>query len=65
MRNLSTIGYVCLILVLVGGINWGIVGLFDFNIITSILGGIARLVYIIVGLAAGYLIYKMFKKAEA
>ena len=41
----------------IGGINWGLVGIFDFNLIASIFGSasfITRLVYLLVGVAALY-----------
>jgi uncharacterized membrane protein YuzA (DUF378 family) len=42
------------ILVVVGALNWGLVGLFDFNLVHAILGGVPaleRIVYILVGVA--------------
>ena len=63
MKNMTQYAKIAFILVLIGGINWGLVGLFKFNLIGVILGGstglgiIARLVYFAVGVAAGYLIY--------
>jgi len=45
-------------LVVIGALNWGLVGLFDFNLVSAILGsvlGLERLVYILVGLSAVYL----------
>lgn len=43
------------ILVIIGGLNWGLVGLLDFNLVDSIFGvgsvG-SKVVYILVGLAA-------------
>ena len=49
-------------LVIVGGINWGLVGIADINIVSAIFGGsfLARLIYILVGVGAGYLIYEKF-----
>ena len=44
-------------LLLAGALNWGLVGLFDFNIVAAIFGevsGVTRLLYIFVGLAAAY-----------
>lgn len=40
-------------LVIVGAINWGLVGLLDFNLVTAIFGalGVEKLVYILVGAA--------------
>lgn len=49
------IKYTSYTLVLVGALNWGLVGLFDFNLVSFLLGDMtkpARLVYILVGLSA-------------
>ncbi len=45
---------VALILVIVGGLNWLLVGLFNFNLVTAILGEglFTKIVYTLVGLAA-------------
>lgn len=44
-------------LLVVGGLNWGLVGLFNFDLVATILGNmsaISRVVYIVVGLSALY-----------
>jgi len=52
------------ILVIVGALNWGLVGFFDFNLITSIFGGtssltsLSNIVYDLVGLSAVYMLFK-------
>ena len=46
-------------LLFIGGLNWGLVGLFDFNLVNSLLGtapAIEKLVYILVGVATVYVI---------
>lgn len=46
------------ILVAIGALNWGLVGLFDFNLVTTLLGEgsmLTRLVYIVVGASAVWL----------
>lgn len=46
---------VAIILLIIGGLNWGLVGLFDFDLVAAIFGRgttLARVVYILVGLAA-------------
>lgn len=59
----TTYSFVAYILVLIGGINWGLVGLFGINLITAILGILlSRLLFIIVGVAAGYLCYLLYKE---
>jgi uncharacterized protein len=61
MKNLDIYGWVALILVLIGGICWGLVGLFNIYLVTGILGNIlGRIVYIVVGVAAGYLCYLVY-----
>ena len=48
-------------LVIVGAINWGLVGLLNFNVVEMVLGGpdsvIVRAVYVLVGLAGVYKLY--------
>lgn len=51
-----------IILLIVGGLNWGLVGLFDFNLVTALLGSIPMLekvIYILVGVAAVFKGYWM------
>lgn len=46
-------------LLFVGGLNWGLVGLFDFNLVNSLLGSapaIEKLVYVLVGVATVYIV---------
>ena len=52
--NSKALHMVTFILLIVGGLNWGLVGAFDLNLVTTLLGsgGLADAVYILVGLAA-------------
>jgi hypothetical protein len=62
--KLNTLDWVALVLVIIGGINWGLVGAFKFNLVESIFGessGLSRLIYILVGLSAIYLLYTLSK----
>ncbi len=55
----STLDWIALILVIVGGLNWGLIGLFNFDLVEVIFGSVAwlqRLVYILVGLAALWMV---------
>lgn len=48
---------VALVLILIGALNWGLVGAFDFNLVDALFGEgttLSRVVYILVGLAAVY-----------
>ena len=52
--NLKTIDTIALILVIVGAINWGLIGLFKFNLVEMIFGdmtAIARIIYALVGIS--------------
>ena len=61
MRELNTYGWMALILLIVGGINWGLIGLFNINVVSGILGVVlGRIVFFIVGVAAGYLLYLIY-----
>ncbi len=45
------------ILIIVGGLNWGLVGIFDFNLVSAIFGNMSILsiiVYTLVGISAVY-----------
>ncbi len=48
---------VCWVLLIVGGLNWGLVGIADFNLVDAIFGmssALTRLIYVLVGLSAVY-----------
>lgn len=54
---MRVINVIALILILVGGLNWGLVGFFDFNLVDAVFGEgstLARVVYALVGVAALY-----------
>ncbi len=54
MKGLSLVAFVLLI---IGGLNWGLVGLFGFDLVATIFGDmsiIARVVYVLVGVSALY-----------
>jgi len=53
MRSLNLL---TLVLLIVGGLNWGLVGAFHFDLVATLFGGqdalLARVVYVVVGLSA-------------
>ncbi len=51
---MKTIKLIALILVIIGGLNWLLVGLFKFNLVTAIFGDsvVTTIVYVLVGLSA-------------
>lgn len=64
MERLNLVDWVCLTLVIIGGINWGLVGLFNMNLVALLFGNmstLSKLVYSIVGIASVYLIFTAIK----
>jgi uncharacterized protein len=56
--KLLILDIIALVIVTAGGLNWGLVGLFDFDLVATLLGSVplaVRVVYDVVGLAAVYL----------
>ena len=56
---------IALILVIIGGINWGSIGIFQFDIVACIFGGqaaiVSRIIYTLVGIAALWCISLLFR----
>lgn len=52
---MRAIQIIALVLVIVGAINWGLIGLFDFNLVALIFGGaesmLTKVIYILVGVS--------------
>jgi len=71
MAKLCVMDWIALILVIIGGLNWGLVGLLNFDLVAAIFGAmsiISRIVYILVLLSAIYLaviLPKLGKKETA
>ena len=59
---------IALVLAIIGGINWGSIGLFSFDIVAWICGSadsaVARIIYTIVGLAAVWCISLLFRSRD-
>ncbi len=65
---MKTLNISTLVLVIVGGLNWGLVGLFDFDLVAAIFGPasmLARLVYTVVGLSAAWQLRPLFSSMGA
>ncbi len=56
---------VALILAIIGGLNWGSIGIFQFDIVAALFGGqdsvVSRVIYTLVGLAAIWCISLLFR----
>lgn len=63
---MTIINRIALILNIIGGLNWGLIGLFKFDLVAWICGGqdsvIARIIYCLVGLAAIWCISLLFRR---
>lgn len=58
-NKLSGITWLAIVLSVIGAINWGLVGLFNFDLVATIFGhltAISRVVYVVIALAGLYLI---------
>ena len=50
---METFQKTCLIITIIGALNWGLIGLFDFNLVDTIFGVgslLSRIIYVIVGI---------------
>ena len=59
-KDLNGYRPIAYVLLVIGGLNWGLVGLLNLNLVGAIFGPLARLIYIIVGVAAGYECYMVY-----
>lgn len=66
---MKAINIITLVLVIVGGINWGLVGLARFDLVAALFGGqdapLARLVYVLVGLSALWQLVPLFRAVSS
>lgn len=67
-KKMSGMDWVGMVLLIVGGLNWGLVGAFDFNLVSEIFGEnstLGDIVYILVGLAAVWMVgMSLMKKSD-
>ena len=62
---MSVLARIALALNVIGGINWGLVGIFKFDLVAAVCGGqtsvISRIIYTLVGIAALWCIALLFR----
>ncbi len=65
---MNIINKIALIIVIIGALNWGLVGLFSFDLVAWISGGaasiLARIIYVIVALAGIWCVSMLFMDKE-
>lgn len=67
MIRLTAIDWIALILVIVGALNWGLVGTFQFDLVAAIFGNmsiLSKVIYTLVGLSAVWVSYFLFRLAN-
>ena len=66
MKNFKALDLIAFILVIVGGLNWGLVGLLNLDLVARIFGAsiLTKIIYDLVGLSALYLIVISGKLAK-
>jgi len=58
---MKQVGMIAFFLTVFGGINWGLVGAFDFNLVDTVFGaggGFGKIVYILIGVSAVFCLFK-------
>lgn len=66
--RLNAVDWVSMALLIIGGVNWGLVGLFNFDLVAMLFGEmsvVSRIVYALVGLSALYTIYTSSKMSRS
>ena len=65
---MRAINVITLVLLIIGGLNWGLVGLFEFDLVAALFGemsALSRLVYVLVGVSALWQLVPLFRGDEA
>ncbi len=65
---MSAVDYIAMVLLIIGGLNWGMVGLFNIDVVSTIFGAesaLTRVIFVLVGIAALYSIYLSAKMASS
>ncbi len=59
---------IALVLTIIGGLNWGLIGIFKFDLVAYLFGGqtasVSRVVYTLVGLSALWCVSLLFRQNE-
>ena len=66
-NSMTAVERIAMTLLIIGGVNWGLVGLFNFDLVATLFGEMttgARLVYTLIGLSALYSIYTASKMSR-
>lgn len=65
---MNTLQRIALAILIIGAVNWGLIGFFQYDLVGSLFGGISplppRIIYALVGLSGLYCITLLFKPSE-
>lgn len=67
MKSLNVLDWIAIILLIIGGLNWGLVGIFSWDLVAAIFGEmsvVSRIIYILVGLSGLYILFSLGKLAK-
>lgn len=67
MKNAQVLQTIAMVLLLIGGINWGLIGIFEWNFIATVFGYtsvLTRTIYALAGISALYRIFVWVQKAD-
>jgi uncharacterized membrane protein YuzA (DUF378 family) len=67
MKSLNAIDWLMIVLLAVGGLNWGLIGLFHFDLVATLFGDfsiLSRIVYGLVGISAVYILASAMRFAR-
>lgn len=65
---MKALGIITAALIVIGGLNWGLVGFLNFDLVATIFGNmstLARIVYVLVGISAVYQLFRIKAVAHA
>ncbi len=68
MAKMQWYDYISIVLLAVGGINWGLVGLWNFNLVTTLFGWgtmfhLPQIIYALIGISGLYSLFFLIKQA--
>jgi len=65
-KGMKVLDWIAIVLLAVGGLNWGLIGVANFNLVTFLFGSmtfISRTIYVLVGASGVYSIWFLIKQA--
>jgi uncharacterized membrane protein YuzA (DUF378 family) len=67
MKNFNMFDWITLAILIIGGISWGLIGVFGFDVVSALFGNmttLTRVIYSIVGLSGLYVMYLVSAKLD-